>query len=224
MPGEDQTLKRELAKIAIDLYLNHLSDFEENKIAEKLKISEDQFYLFFKNKKQVLHYFYSDCIVQYRQMVRDIEGFEEATLEEKISNFIYMMFDIFQPNRKFMEKTFDSMILLRIKASPFQREVEKVFKDIADSDYSVSAIVKPVVTNPLAFEIFARQFFLIIKFWLGDNSENYQNTMALVDKLVSFFAEAVQTRIPEKALDLFKYVVIDNVHKIKIPFLDRFLK
>jgi AcrR family transcriptional regulator len=222
MPTEDQMIKRDIVNATIGLYLKDSSNIKEKKIAEKSKISEEQFYRFFKNKKEVLHYFYSDCVVQYQQMARDIEGFENATLEEKVSHFIYMMFDIFQPNRKFMEKTFDSLILMRLTASPFQKEVEKVFEHIADGDYSVSAIVKPVVANPFAFDIFARQYFLIIKFWLSDNSENYQNTMALVDKLVSFFTEAVQTRIPEKALDLFKYVVIDNVHKI--PFIGKVFK
>jgi AcrR family transcriptional regulator len=224
MSDEEHLIKGDIVKEAIDLYLKDSSKFEEKYIAEKLNMNEDQFYQFFKNKNEVLQYFYSDCVLQYREMARDIEGFEDATLEEKISNFIYMMFDIFQPNRKFMEKTFNSMVLIRIPASLFQKEVENVFTDIAQSENSISTLLRPFVVNPISFEVFSRQYFLLIKFWLSDTTENYEATMALVDKLVSLFTEVLQTRIPDKAMELFKYVFVDNVTKMNLPFIGRFFK
>jgi len=223
MPSEEQLIKRDIVKAAIGIYLKNKADFNEKNIATRMKLNEKQFTSFFKNKNEVLQYFYVDAMLQYREMVPEIEGFENATLEEKISNFIYMMFDIFQPYRKFVEKTFDALILMRVTASPFQKEVENIFKEISDSDYSVSALVKPVVSNPLTFDIFSRQYFLLIKFWLSDHSENHENTIALVDKSVSLFTEVIQTRIPDKALELFKYVVVDKIGKIKIPFIGNFL-
>ena len=66
MPSEEQLIKRDIVKAAIGIYLKNKADFNEKNIATRMKLNEKQFNSFFKNKNEVLQYFYVDAMLQYR--------------------------------------------------------------------------------------------------------------------------------------------------------------
>ena len=67
----------------------------------------------------------------------------------------------------------------------------------------------------------------VIYFWLNDDSDDSERSIALVDKSTAFLGELVRSeKLAAKGVDLTKYLIANNV--IKVPFsknlLTKFLK
>lgn len=194
-------------------------------IKETGKTASD-LYSLFPNKNAILDFYYPALVYQYWAMIEEIEGFEEFEISEKLSNFIYTMFDMLSEHHHFVEKTFKKRIYRKGSQSAFHKEIKDVFQEFLTSDADI-AVSAGFFMKEYYYSLLASQYLFLITVWLDDNTEDKERTLALTDRLTSLYQEIVYNKTVDKTVDLVRYLVggldMKRTHKSPGECLDELL-
>lgn len=202
MDTEKINLKIELTEAAIDLYIEN--KFTIANLANKTGKNASEIYSVFPNKKAILEFYYPSLVIRYQAMISEIDDFDSYSISEKLSNFAFTLFDMMGERRVFVEDTFEKYVWHCSSKSEFKQEIRTLFKDFFTSDGNISTSAGFFIGN-LFYNSLATQFLYLIKFWLEDESEDRERTIALTDKITGFIEELVYSKIVDKGFDLAKY-------------------
>jgi len=205
MTAEQINDKIELCETAIDLTLEN-GKFTLAQLSEATGKSASEIYTLFTNKKAILEYYYPSLVIRYSAMIAEIDDFESYTISEKISNFIFTLFDMMDDRREFVEDSFDNMVFRKGCDSEFHTEVSNLFKHFFTTDGRI-AVSAGFVMKDYFYEFIAKEYLDIVKFWLKDESDGKERSFALTDKLTGFVEELVYNKIVDKGFDLAKYLI-----------------
>jgi len=205
MTAEEFQEKFELSQLAASCY-NESGKLTMRELIDASGKTASEIYTLFPNKRSIIRFYYDTLIFRYRVMIDDIDDFETYTLGEKLSNFIYTTFDMLNEHRNFVEATFQKTVLCTSTKTDFAKETEELFHEFAENDPRIS-MSSALLPNDLLFCFLRSQYFSLIRFWLKDDSDEKERTIALTDKLTSFFEEVMYSAIIDKGFDLTKYVL-----------------
>ncbi len=217
MTTEKINTKIEITWKAVELY-QQKGKVSIPDLVDATKLSASEIYSHFPNKKSILSFFYPALIYQYWAMIEEIDGFEDYSLSEKFSNFIYTLFDMMSESPAFVDDTFDKHIFRKGHTSEFHKEATTLFKDFLTSDGEI-AVSAGFFMKDYFYKILASQYLFLIRFWLSDESEGKERTLALSDKLTSLLQEAVYNKTLDKSFDLVKYLFSSVGIGKDIPFV-----
>ena len=209
--------KQYWAEAAPDYYLQ-CAVFSLKGFAEYLEEDEQEIYQYFPESDDLLQFYYELQVLKYRQMVEEIDDFDQLSLAEKLSNFAYTMFDLFSEDRQFVAATFEQEILHTYYKSDFQEDVEDLFKEYIEADPRVSTSSQ-FVTWPLFYSFLANEYLHLVHFWIDDSSENYEKTMAFTDKMTIFLQELMYSKILDKGFDLGRFLTSNGVISHRYPLI-----
>lgn len=220
MTTKEELQKRDrIVEAALDIYVNESAPFTLKNIAKKARVKEAEIYSYFPNKAAILKDFYTQIVPLYKAMIKEIEGFEQYDLSEKLSNFVYSSLDMMQEQRDFVEKTFDDFVLNPDQKSEFQNQVEKLVEEFVNEDPKVSGS-NQYLLNSITYSILSKEYLYLIRFWIRDESPGSEKTMALTDKLTSFLNEILYSAVLDKGFDLGRFLISNRVTRPNIPFWD----
>lgn len=157
--------------------------------------------------------------MQYWAMIDEIEDFENYSISEKFSNFIYTMFDLMAERQHFVKDTFDKLVFRKGSSSDFHEETTTLFKEFLTTDGNI-AVSAGFFMGDTYYKILASQYLFLIKYWLNDTSDNKERTLALSDKLASLFEEIVYNKSLDKGFDLIKFIFGGKDFESWLPKLD----
>lgn len=209
--------RNRIVNAAIDLYVNNPETFTLKNIAKKARVKEAEIYSHFPNKAAILKDFYSGIVPQYKEMVKQIEGYELYDLSEKLSNFVYSSLDMMQEQRDFVEKTFNDFILHPHRKPDFQQQVESLVEEFMSEDNRIAAS-NQYLLNAFTYSLLSREYLFLVRFWIQDESPGSEQTMALTDKLTSFINEILYSAVLDKGFDLGRFLISNRVIRPNIPF------
>lgn len=218
----DSALKIDLAETAVSKWLISRT-FSMAEVAEMHGITLRELLLHFKNREELLSYYYESRWVAFQTLKDQVPDYHAYTTEEKLSNLIYSILDLISPQKEFIRKTFSQYVLAphvqpsddrsscirnsescQLRSSfhkAFNAEIRSVF-----SGGDVSKTSKVLVATP-AQELLWLSFLGILRYWLEDTSKDSENTAALVDKWVSVLAELATSSLGDKVLDLGRFLL-----------------
>jgi len=202
MTTEELTTKIELTEAAVELQLK--GQFTIPNLTEKTDKSASEIYALFPNKKSILKFYYPSLVIRYRAMVGEIDDFDSYSISEKLSNFMFTLFDMMKEKRLFVMETFYKYEWKCSSNSEFQKEIKELFKDFFTTDGNI-ATSAGVFMGDLFYASLTSNYLYLIKFWLEDDSEDQERTFALIDKITGFIEELVYSKIVDKGFDLAKY-------------------
>lgn len=215
MEIEELSGRKVIIDAALRIFVEQRDSFTIKRISERAGISTDDVRVFYPNKSAILKDFFSIIPDLYKVQSLDIEGFSALPLADKLSNYIYTSFDILQEHRDFVEMTFSLQDMGRNSTSWKEKSV-KQFMDFVDLDSRIPDLNRVVIPDFL-YSIAINEYFEIIQFWLKDESQGSEKSLALVDKLTSFIQEVMYSGVPDKGFDLIKYVVGQGIWKSRLP-------
>jgi len=225
MADSDSNSRREkIILAAIDLYLQHGMRFTMRSVAQRAKLKEAEVYRLFRTKGAVLKGFYSLCLERYGAIARETEGYDAFDFDEKLAHFVYVMFDLMEEQKDFVEDTFDALIFKSTQKTQFQRELEGMIAAHLEPPGAVSKTLQGLIGTPRVYAFLVKEYFFLVKFWLEDESDNAEKTMALADKLTAFIGECLKSRVLDRGLDLLKFLILNDVLKVNVPFLRRLIE
>ena len=217
MTAEQINLKIEITWKAVELF-EEKGKFSIPDLVDATGKTATEIYSHFPNKNAILSFYYPALVYQYLAMIEEIEEFDQYSLSEKFSNFIYTLFDMMSENEVFVEGTFKDLVFQKGSDSEFHKEVTALFKDFLTSDGEI-AVSAGFFMKDYFYSLMATQFLFLIDFWRKDESTGKERTLALSDKLTSLLQEAVYNKTIDKTFDLAKYVFGSIGFGKDIPFV-----
>ncbi|NBC25619.1 MAG: hypothetical protein GVY08_02060 [Bacteroidetes bacterium] len=196
--------KIQIARAAADLYLKN-NRFKMSALADEAEVELDLVLDYFPNRTSVLEYYYEASFIEYREVTKQIQGYDEFTLAEKLSNLSYTLLDLFSKQKPFVRKTYRSIIVCSSKKTSFSEMFKKELQLIYETDPRQSAL-SSAFNNRLLYKAGLANFHLLIGYWLEDESTGDQKTMELVDKWTAFIQEIHYTAILDRGFDLAKFL------------------
>lgn len=202
---DDPTKKRiRIAEQAAKKYLKN-DRFTIQSLAEELDMKSSEVFELFPNRSSMLSYFYESRIILYEEQTKHIKDYDGFTLSEKLSNFALSLLDQFNEHREFVLLTYKPVISKNYRATKFDENFKKTIRTIFEDDKHRSSS-SSIVLNNAFYTLLLYHFHALIEFWRNDDSIQYQNSMALVDKWASFTEEVFYSAIVDKGLDLTKFM------------------
>jgi hypothetical protein len=217
MDTKSVEFKTKVVSAAIEIYIEERQAFTLRNIAKKAKCKVEEIQAIYPGKQAILKGYYALIPDRYRETVQEIEGFETLSIGDQISNYVYTTFDILSEQRDFVEETFEENILRGGKSS-WERESAKIFRKLIESDPRIPQMNK-LLLRDFMFDTIAKEYLQIVRFWVHDDSEGSERTLALVDKIASFGTEIAYSGVLDSGLDLAKYVFGNDIWKSRMPSL-----
>ncbi|MEX0721338.1 MAG: hypothetical protein WD059_11760 [Balneolaceae bacterium] len=214
MTAQEINTKIEITEAAIELYVD--GNYSIPNLTQKTGKTASEIYALFPSKKAIIQFYYPALVIRYRAMVAEIPDFESYTISEKLSNFIFTAFDMMNEQFHFVEKTYHDMEFSTFSETEFQKEVKLLFKDFFLTDPNI-AVSAAFVMGDYFYAFLRTEYLFLIKYWLNDDSEAKERTLALTDKFTGFIEEVVYSKVVDKGFDLFKYAMSSAGFANKIP-------
>jgi AcrR family transcriptional regulator len=207
--------RKAIIDAALEIYIEQKDFFTIRRIAERAEVSTDELRIYYPNKTAILKDFYAIIPDLYKVQTSDIEGYRELPLADKLSNYIYTTFDILQEHRDFVEMTFKRPDMGRFSTT-WKEKSSRQFMDFVDLDSRIPDLNRVVIPD-LVYDLVAHEYFEIVAFWLNDESQGSEKSLALVDKMTAFIQEVLYSGVINKGFDLVKYVMGQDIWKSRIP-------
>jgi len=198
----------------VDAYINKLllEGKRPNTVyafANDLGMSEDEFYSFYSSFNSLESDIWTGFMEDTLQTLKKDKSFESFGSREKLLAFFYTHLEILRKKR--------SYVILRtgeLKKSPKSPFWIKKYKDhyndfvsdlISDGIESQEIKERPYLTEQYN-KAFWLQLMFVLDFWTNDNSEQFENTDAAIEKAVDLSFKLLGESTLDSALDLAKFI------------------
>jgi len=179
--------------------------FTIQSLAKEIDMNSSDIFELFPNRSSILRYYYTSRILRFRNETASFEDYSSYSLGEKLSALHLSIADQFQEQREFVLQTFNRNKYSCFRSSEFEKEYKLELRNIFETDPQIPSTAAPFI-NRFLYQSLYCQFIGLIGFWKRDESRNYENTMALVDKWSALIQEVFYSRIAEKGFDLAKFL------------------
>lgn len=189
--------------------LNHGHPSSVFIFCKEIGISESTFYEHFGSFEGVERSIWLDYISKTKAGLESDQSFEGFTSREKILAFYYGLAEVLKNDRSF--------VLYQLKGREKQFKIPtflKGFKNAFD-EWIKSVIVSGVVTGEIARRpqlderyhiLFWAHLMFILQFWLNDDSANFENTDAAIEKSVNLAFDLIGKGVLDNAIDFGKFL------------------
>ena len=201
-----EDIKLKIFKSALELYIENPTHFSLSNVAKGLKMSRAKIYNSFPSKNAILRYFYQLCFEEYLKQTNEMDDYDKFTLEEKLGHLVYTHIEQFQKEKEFVESTFNEIIFKANSNNIFQKSLEEQIEKILRQSEGDASILPGRYLS----KFLVKELFHIFKFWIKDDSEQSEQTIELVDKIIAFVGEVLGNQIITKGLDLGKIIFDQN--------------
>ncbi|TVQ67134.1 MAG: hypothetical protein EA360_03145 [Balneolaceae bacterium] len=203
-----ESLKIRIAERAASRYTENVR-FSLNSLAKELEMDPPELFRLFPNRSSILDYYYESRFEIYKNEISAIESYENYSLSEKLNTLILSLLDQFMEQREFVLMTYKQRVLTPMSTTRFKALYRQEMEIIFRSD-SNRCSASTLLLNSFFFHALFQTFNGILWFWSHDRSEQYENSMALVDKWSVFTQEVFYTRAAEKGVDLGKFILMNS--------------
>ncbi len=198
----------------ISLYMEYVLEHEKMpksvfKFCKENGLTEEQFYNFFGSfdglRKGVWNQIFDNTI----DLIEKSPEFEDFTTREKLLTFYYTFFELLTANRSYvlltltedpeMFKNLDQLKGLRRRLKGFANVLIR-----EGNEDKTSKILKQSET--IFSEATWVQLLFIIKFWMDDNSAQFESTDVVIEKSVNTVFDLFDNTPLERILDLGKFL------------------
>ena len=178
-------------------------------IARRAQVGDATIYNYFPSKEKLLYGYCENRQDEVAQALRQIEGFDEYTLQEQLHQLIETELALWLPDREFLaevfELTFYSPAASLVNLAETRKRFNRMVEEMIGNAIEVGEIPEQPYQELLA-PLYWDYSTGILAYWLRDDSENFANTTRLVDQSVEIFALLLQTGMIGKTLDLVSFL------------------
>ena len=179
------------------------------KFCKDLGIPEDAFYQLFASFDALEKSIWKEYIETTRQRLESDDSYASLSAREKILTFYFALAEVLKADRSFV-----LMQLASWKNPALTPKFLKAFK-IAFEDWMATAINDGKATGEIAkrpfldkryHQIFWLHLTFILQFWGKDESANFENTDAAIEKSVNLAFDLIGKGVLDNAIDFGKFL------------------
>ncbi len=178
--------------------------------AKQQGFEESDFYHHFSGfealEKEYLGYFFD----QSRELATKMEGYADFSWKEKLLNLYYVFIENLTMNRSLVLMILNVDFKSRFRKLKHLKKRHKEFiqsLDIQDWSFleKMPEQAKKYTGKPKE-ELLWFHFLSVIKFWIEDQSPDFENTDLYIEKSIDTGVELIDSPFPEKLFDLSRFL------------------
>lgn len=212
--SKEKTKKTPIRAQIKDAFINHL--LTQGKIppsvyvfANELGISETDFYQEFGSFDALHKEIWNDFLLTTIQTLQQSKEYGDYTAREKLLSFYFTMMEVLKVNRSYVLFSYENYDKKELLPS-FLKKVRTTYLDfinvlIEEGLQTGKMKKRPYISDRYA-EALWLQFLFVIRFWVKDDSKNFEQSDALVEKTVKITFEILGESPLDSFIDLAKFL------------------
>ena len=198
----------------INMYMDYVLETEEEprsvyKFAKAHDISEAEFYNFFGSFEGLRSGIWETFFGHTVEVMQASKEYQSFSNREKILTLYYTFFEVLTANRSYVLLTLkkDDMMLKNMKQlKGLRREMKKYSADLI-RERNEEKQMKLLKRSEVVFsEAVWVQLMFLLKFWMDDNSPQFESTDVAIEKSVNTVFDLFDNTPLERVLDLGKFL------------------
>jgi len=177
--------------------------------AEELGISEAEFYTNFSSFESLHKEIWNDFLKSTVSALRANEEYAEYSVREKMLSFYYTLVEVLKSNRSFVLLSHSKMEGVELIPSSLKTS-RKTYIDYINGLVEEGLQSGEFKKRPYLSEKYAEalwlQFLFLLRFWVKDESRNFEQTDALIEKTVKLTFELLGESPLDSFIDLAKFL------------------
>ncbi len=197
----------------IELYMNSvLISGKPNSIyafALQNNFEETDFYKHFSSFKSLEKSIFGIFAKETIHLLHKTEAYQEYSSKDKLLSFYFTFFELLTANRSYvlwqfqdMKSDFSKLAVLKELRSEFLKYISEI--EIEKIDFKNDKINK--IQDKTITEAYWMQLLMILKFWIDDESSNFEKTDVFIEKSIKAAFEIQQITPVKSVIDLAKFL------------------
>ncbi|MCG8183817.1 TetR family transcriptional regulator C-terminal domain-containing protein [Tenacibaculum piscium] len=197
----------------IELYMNSvLISGKPNSIyafALQNNFEETDFYKHFSSFKSLEKSIFRIFAKETIHLLHKTEAYQGYESKDKLLSFYFTFFELLTANRSYvlwqfqdMKSDFSKLAVLKELRSEFLKYISEI--EIEKIDFKNDKINK--IQDKTITEAYWMQLLMILKFWIDDESSNFEKTDVFIEKSIKAAFEIQQITPVKSVIDLAKFL------------------
>ncbi|WP_130286270.1 TetR family transcriptional regulator C-terminal domain-containing protein [Aquimarina brevivitae] len=201
-------------QIIITKYMQYVLDYEHYpksvyKFCKDVKIKEEDFYKYFGNVDALIRSVWNEFFSNTHQVMLDNKEYENFSSREKMLTFFYTFFELLKMNRSFvlfdLDTDNDSLKKMK-KLSGLRKQVREFAAKLIEDDNEEKQY--KLTQRPVT--LFAEgawiQLVFLLKFWIDDDSADFEKTDMAIEKSVNTIFDVFDNTPLDSIIDFSKFL------------------
>jgi AcrR family transcriptional regulator len=209
------TTEEKISKAYIEFeLLNGRAPFSAFELAKKIKIEEADFYAHFASIEKVREGILTSLLQKTFAIMDSDENYESFSAREKLLSLYFTLFEQFQTQRSYLLALYADLK----KAPHAMRDWKpflKIMEERVEEILSEGKITDEIKDRPLIGNHFPKGFHFVFTYlfrvWLNDDSAEFANTDAAIEKTVNLSVDLLGTSPLDSLLDFGKFALKTKV-------------
>jgi AcrR family transcriptional regulator len=220
--------RRNLIRAAVDLVIEKGGGaITMREVARRAGVGDATIYNYFPTKESIFFAYYEDHAQACMDKIKAMDSFHTFSLQEQLQTFFDVSLDLYLPDREFVDVSFKKIWLGgsghwgRLK--PIRSQFIAAIQDMISAAEEVGEIPEQVFQE-LMGQFFLDAYIAAVLYWLSDTSDEFQNTMFMMDRGLDLACSLMKAGIANKIFDvavfLFKNHVLSRMDSFAAPLKD----
>jgi hypothetical protein len=138
------------------------------------------------------------------------EIYNSLDTKERLLTFYYYHFDILPEHKAFIKEqvlTPSNAATLCFRMKKYRNTFHKIVDPIIEQAIRENSLKPIPLIDRSYFKIFWLQHLFLLRYWATDNSEDHENTIALIEKSIRSSFDFMCKGELKSSLDLWKFVI-----------------
>lgn len=195
---------------AVDLFID--KGFRETSmraVARQAGVGDATIYNYFPTKEALLYGYYQDALNRADATMRQVEGFADYDLRERMQLFVETVLEGFLPDREFVDQTFSSIFFHPLPVAKGIKSIRGRFVEIVDEMLqaaTASGETPEITLKELICHFVWDYFIAVVLYWLRDDSEQFANTTVFIDTSMDLGYTLLRSGVIDKATSLASFL------------------
>lgn len=176
--------------------------------AQESKISEDEFYSYFNSFGALEREIWADWMAEAVQTVQNDEAFVDYSVREKLLALFFTWIEVLKENRSYVLMRFEKLDERELNPE-FLIQLKHVYKDFIHEMIMEGKDTTEIAERPFS-NLYDKGFWLhlvfLTRFWVKDDTKDYEQTDAAVEKSVNFIMDLIAKGPLDSFVDFAKFL------------------
>jgi len=219
---QDKALtKRKIIKTAVELFSEKsYNTVSMRTIARTAEIGDATIYKYFPTKEKILVAYYEITAEDAVIALKDIETFEEYSLQEKIQVLLDNYLAAMLADREFVAESFtllfQSPMFLFGDTNPIKKELHATITNFLDDAFEKDEISGFPFQSVLP-DIICEYFIGVLHFWIKDESDDFHETTQFIDMTLNLGMSLLRSGIISRTTDFLGFMIKSQMFRAMNP-------
>ncbi|TRX50038.1 TetR/AcrR family transcriptional regulator [Fulvivirga sp. M361] len=174
-----------------------------------LKLPEEEFYKYFGSFKTIKTHIWKAYMIHTLEILKNDNAYQEYTVREKLLAFYYTLMEVLKKDRSYIMYSFKGVKKPELSPSflkSFKEEYQDYIHDLIAEGLDSEEIIKRPILSDRYHDALWIQLVFIVNFWLRDDTTNFQQTDAAIEKTVNLSIELMGRGPLDMMVDFAKFL------------------